>query len=214
MIESLADSEVNGSYRTLSKVIWILFILSFMAGLVMQLAGLSLGRRDSGGTYLWWGGLTILDTITVLIYCLLTPAALIIFSVYLFRFRKDVGNIALGASIIAILSGISWGLHYVLHRIAYDLVDVANAIMYWSVAMVFLGICFFLMGIIYLNSKSTTLTRLTGLSFIVVGLVGLIVGYIGGFTLLPWFTIYDFPWVTTTAIIPCCLALILNVKDR
>lgn len=80
--------------------------------------------------------------------------------------------------------------------------------------MIFLGITFFLIGIIYLRKGPITLTRLTGISFLVVGFIGVVVGYIGGFTLLPWFTIYDFPWVTTVAIVPSVLALVLATKKN
>ncbi len=214
MIEELTDSKVTWSHETSRKMIWIFFILSFCFGLLLQLGGLFLLRRDSGGTYLWWGGITIIDTISGIVYYLLTPTALITLSVYLVLIRREIGNIAIVTCLSALISGITWTIHFILHRMAYDLLDVAYAIMYWSTAMIFLGITFFLIGIIYLRKGPITLTRLTGISFLVVGFIGVVVGYIGGFTLLPWFTIYDFPWVTTVAIVPSVLALVLATKKN
>jgi len=165
MIEEPTKPEVAWNYPKLARVVWALFILSFVGGLVMQLGGLKLVYRDVGGPYLWWSGLTIVDIFEVLTYFILTPVTLIVLSVYLVLIRNDVGIIAVGTSILVFISGVSWGMHFILHRMAYDLLDVAYAIMYWSTAMVFLGITFFLMGNIYLKKVPTTLTRLTGISF-------------------------------------------------
>lgn len=46
-----------------------------------------------------------------------------------------------------------------------------------------------------------------------VGLAAMVVGYIGGFTYIPWFMVYDFPWVTARAIIPCFLAMFSRLRD-
>jgi len=181
--------------------------------LTLQLGGLTLVRTDAGGMYLWWSGLSILETISGLVYYTLTPITLLAFSLYLALLRKEIGNISVITSIIALVSGLSWGTYYILHLVAYDLQDVAYAIMYWSLSMVLLGITFALFGIIYLRHERTTMTRLAALSFIVTGVITVLVGYVGGFTFLPWFTIYDFPWVTAIAIIPCIISLVLTLSN-
>jgi len=214
MIEEPTNSKVTWNYPKLARVVWVLFILSFLAGLVMQLGGLTLSHRDAGDSFLWWKGLSIIEAISGMTYFLLTPSTLVLISVYYFLNRKNIGNIALVSSFSSLSASITWGMHFILHRIAYDHMDVAYAIVYWSMSVILLGITFFLMGIIYLKKEPTTLTRLTGISFLVVGFIGVVVGYIGGFTLLPWFTIYDFPWVTTLAIAPCCLALVNSLKGE
>lgn len=193
---------------------WTLFIVCFVSGLIMQVQGLASVQRDYGGYYLWWTALTANAAIPGWIYNILTPMCFLLLSIYLVKLRKREGTLATASSFSSVGAGILWLTFYLTHLSAVDLVGVAISIFYWSGSIILFGITFILVGLIYMKRDSSTLTRLTGLSFVIVGLVGLVVGYIGGFTLLPWFTIYNFPWVTTAAILPCCLALILNIRER
>ena len=127
--------------------------------------------------------------------------------------RGEERDISITASVSSLSAGILWFIFFITYLFAIDLLGVALAIFYWSASIILFGITFFLMGIRYLKRNPTTLNRFTGLSFLIVGFIGIIVGYIGGFTLLPWFSVYDFPWVTALAIIPCCFALANTKSD-
>jgi len=177
----------------------------------MPLQGLSSVWRDHGGSYLWWtSGYLGFDKS---IFHFLTPVCFLLLAVSLYKQKTEDNLLDLVAGIGSIVAGVLWVAFFLTYRSAVDLTGVVLSIFYWSGAIILFGITFILVGIMYLNRGQLILTRLTGLSFMIVGVLAVIVGYIGGFTFLPWFTVYDFPWVTTAAILPCCLALVSELRE-
>ncbi|MHA1137729.1 MAG: hypothetical protein ACTSSE_14710 [Candidatus Thorarchaeota archaeon] len=206
------DEVVEGESRS----DWFSVIIFCTMGLTTQIHGFVSVDRFGVGSFLWWYGgyASPIPIIAALVYFELAPAIFFLLTLYLIKLggREDGGTFAIIASLSSFFTACLWASFWFLFRAASDIYELAYSLIVWGGAIVLFGITFSLLGLIYIRRDSKILTRITGLSFIVVGLMGLVVGYIGGFTLLPWFTIYDFPWVTTAAILPCCLGLVQSLK--
>ena len=76
--------------------------------------------------------------------------------------------------------------------------------------MVLYGETFTLIGVTYILRKDETrfLSNLTGVSFVLAGLVIFGVGLIDGFAFFPFVTAENYAWVSGLTVIPCILAVL------
>jgi len=214
-----SEEEFN---RWLSSFIWLLFVFFCISGIIMQLNGLVSVHFDAGPSFLWWSGFPLFSRgLIMYIYLLGGPPFIFLVSWYVHSLREmeNESSLVSRASMISLLPGMLWAVSfYYQFFFKPDYYNFALRLIVWSGAIVFFGMTFFLVGLMMLKKQvgRRWLTIVTSASFMLVGFIGVVVGSIGGFTLLPFFSIYDFPWVTGTAIVPSILTIfyIYDYKER
>jgi len=218
MDETAGRESRSGSSKVFGAFVWFSILFFSVMSLLTQLHGVHSGFREGIGTTVWWFREYYFTIYTIAFdaYFIYAPVFFFLLALYFLSLggKEQDGILAIVVSLTSFFTACIWAVFWQTAITASSISELAYSLIVWGGAIVLFGITFSLLGLIYMRRDSRTLTRVTGLSFIIVGLIGLIVGYIGGFTLLPWFTIYDFPWVTAAAMTPCCLALILNAKER
>ncbi len=128
--------------------------------------------------------------------------------------RQYRGSLGLKAAIMALLTGILWMGHFLFYRSTHDVVvaSLNNALL--CTGAITLGITMILIGALYaqvLSGTSRILHPLVVISFIVAGIFGIAVGYIGGYSPLSIFTVFDIPLISIVMIIPCILAALFHL---
>jgi len=47
---------------------------------------------------------------------------------------------------------------------------------------------------------------------VITGIVGIVIGYVGGFTLLPFITVFEIPVVSTVMIVPSLMGIYYHIR--
>ncbi len=214
MNEAVEKTSGRALNKLLALFVWLSLIFLFLMGLVTQIHGVEMVNRVFGWSAWWYreNSFTIF-TISYDTYFIYAPVFFFLLSFYLLlQCRKDLdGKLSVYASLSSFLTACIWAV-FIFNNLTARSWDVyLNSMILWVGAIFFFGITFLLIGLIFLHRDSRTLTRLTGLSFLAVGLIGSFVGSCGG-AFIPWFTIFYYPWITTAAILPCSFAIIHEVK--
>jgi len=203
---------MNDEYQNIyGMVTWVSFILCYFFGLLMASGGIEYTTRDYVWYYQWWVNPNLL--LPNLVYNILTPACFFLLALFLYKQSTGGGPIRVITGICSIVAGMLWISYFIMYSTAVDSLGVGISTYFWSGSIISFGLAFLLVGVIYLLNETGGLSRITGVTFLLVGLAAMVVGYIGGFTNIPWFMVYDFPLVTALAIIPCFLAIFSRLGD-
>jgi len=209
--------ETKDCNRPLGTLVWLCFLFfSSMALIVHQM-----GFRGHFGVEMieYWYTVVSIVVLPIYVFFIFAPAFFFFLAYYLVMLsRKDhqsrISRLAGTGAISSFLTGVVWAIFYFILHTAENDYGLTQGVFVWGCAIVLFGETFVLIGVTYIlrQDVSSFFSNLTGLSFILAGLVILTVGVIDGFALFPFISSRNYAWVTALTVVPCVLGVLYTYE--
>ncbi|MCK5264766.1 MAG: hypothetical protein KAR03_04095, partial [Candidatus Thorarchaeota archaeon] len=157
--------EDNGSIENFGRILWILGLVCGGSSILLQNGGLL-----SGSIITWWPEANFTP------YYALISLWLIVLTIYLYSATKFYSKILSSFGFVcALLATLLWVASY--PRI---LNNIVLSVLLFEVSALLIGVVLFTVGLVYIARQEghRILTYATGLSFLIAGGFGIVVGYV------------------------------------
>ena len=197
--------------HSLGYATWSLGIFTAIACWYAQYIGVRVGSTDFG-SMVWW---------PVIIHLTFMPITIIWTFCMVIYFRKmghTSNKLASNlAALVSLLTAVFWVAAFLLiFNVGLDDTPTRylQAQMTLGMGGITLGFSLLLAGILYMmrSGGSKALSVLTGITFLLTGGFGVLVGVSSGLSAIPLFTIYDIPWIPVVALVSSIMGIIFNLK--